>query len=169
MKLSAEKSLRPAFTIVELLMTIAVLGMLLVAIAVAFEASVGSYQANEDVFRVVTTASQALTRIAADLRTATAVDTNEAASQCSLITAAGKDITYRFNSADGKLYLITNDTTADSDYVLCENISSLTFTRTTAVDDVGLTYVKSVQINLDISKGSFSRHFSTAVVVRKNL
>ena len=156
-----------AFTIVELILCLAVAGILLAAVAVAFEASVKNYEENEALFQTTSSASQALARITSSLRTAVAVEPNEPDSQCSLITSDGKDITYRYVSTDGKIYLVTNYDTTDNDYVLCDNLSNATFTKTTALDELGVEYVKSVTISVTFSTDN--RLLSTAVVIRKNL
>ena len=118
------------FTLVELLMSLAILGMLMAAVAVAFDASVMNYQANEGMYRAVNTGRQTLLRITNDVRTAQAVATlglppNDPPSQLSLITADGQSITYRFAPLENTLYLHT----ADDDYVMCRNVMSMTFNR----------------------------------------
>ncbi|MEE9369985.1 MAG: prepilin-type N-terminal cleavage/methylation domain-containing protein, partial [Sedimentisphaerales bacterium] len=57
------------FTIVELLISLAIAALLLAAIAVAFNASVINYRENEDIFKTVNNTRQALSRITTDLRT----------------------------------------------------------------------------------------------------
>ncbi len=61
-----------AFSLVEMLIALVVTAILLVSIATAFKASVMNYRENEDIFKTVNTARQALVRITNDLRTATA-------------------------------------------------------------------------------------------------
>lgn len=154
------------FTIVELLLALAITGILLAAVAVAFNASIINYRENEDIFKTINSARQALFRITTQLRTANAVDPNSPDNECSLITAGGDDITYRYNSGDNKLYLITNDDLFDSDYVLCEDVTAMTFKKDTAVGDA---YVKSVQISMTVVSGDIVQTVSSAAVVRRNL
>ena len=156
------------FTIVELLIALAITAILLAAVAVAFNASVTNYQENEKVFRVINNARQALSRITSQLRTANAVDPNSPGNECALITAQGDDITYRYDSGDNTLYLITNDDLTDSNYVLCDNVGAMTFSANTA-NDGGTLYVKSIQISITVSSGDLEQTFAAAVVVRKNL
>jgi prepilin-type N-terminal cleavage/methylation domain-containing protein len=54
---------KPGFSLAELLIALAIAAMLLVAVAVAFNASATNYQQNEDIFKVVNSARQALCRI----------------------------------------------------------------------------------------------------------
>ncbi len=154
------------FTIVELLLALAITGLLLAAVAVAFNASIINYQENEDIFKTINTARQALFRITSQLRTATAVDPNSPDNECALITAGGEDITYRYNNGDNKLRLIDNS--SGSDYVLCDNVIAVTFKKDTATED-SMTYVKSVQISMTVESGNVERMVSAAAVIRRNL
>ena len=45
------KKHKSAFTLVEVLLSLAILGMLMAAVAVAFDASVKNYQVNEGIYR----------------------------------------------------------------------------------------------------------------------
>jgi len=155
-----------AFSIAELLIALAITGILLAAVAVAFNAAAINCRENENIFKTINNARQALFRITTQLRTANAVEPNSPDNECSLITAGGEDITYRFNSADNKLYLITNDDLLDDDYVLCENVTSMSFIKTPTDDG---SDAKSVQISMTVQSGNRLRTVSAAAVVRKNL
>lgn len=159
---------KTGFTIAEVLLALAIAGILLAAVAVAFNASAINFKENEEIFRVVNNARQALFRMTSQIRTADAVDPNAPANECSFITAAGEDLTYRYNSGDKKLYLITNDDLSDPDYVLCDNVNAFTCTKDSVVEDM-ITKVKSVQISLTVGYGDLQRTVSTAAVVRRNL
>jgi prepilin-type N-terminal cleavage/methylation domain-containing protein len=156
------------FTIVELLIALAITAVLLTAVAVAFNASIINYRENEDIFKTINNARQALFRITSQLRTAAAVEPSSPDNECALITAGGDDITYRYNSSAKKLYLVTNDITTDSDYVLCDNVTAMTFEKDTATEGA-TTYVKSVQISMTVASGDIERTVSAAAVVRRNL
>ena len=159
---------RSAFTIAEMLIALAITAMLLAAVAVAFNASVVSYRVNEDTFKAINSARQALSRITTQLRTATAVDPNDPNNKCSMITAEGDDITYQYNSTDNRLYLVTNDDLTDSDYVLCDNVTAMTFTKNTAIRDT-VVYVKSVQMSITVQSGGLQKTLVAAAVIRRNL
>jgi prepilin-type N-terminal cleavage/methylation domain-containing protein len=159
------KSNRNGFTLVEMLMSLMIMSMLLAAVAVAVHASSVNYRQNEEMYRAMTTARAALLRITNDIRTAQGVEVIEPASQCSMVTAAGSDITYLYNSGDSTLYLVTNDDATD--YVLCKNVSEMTFDRATVPDDADK--IRNVQITMTVIAGSNSQTLSTAVVLRKNL
>ena len=155
------------FTIAELLIALAITGILLVAVAVAFNASVINYRENEDIFRAINNARQALLRMTTQIRTANSVDPNAPNNECTLNTADGDNITYRYNNGDNKLYLIDNS--SGSNYVLCDNVTTMTFTKSTATNELGVTYVKSVQISMTVVSGNVRRTLSAASVVRRNL
>lgn len=159
---------KTGFTIAELLMALAISAMLLVAVAVAFNASAMNYQENEDIFNTINAARQALLRMTSQLRTATAVDPTSPINECTLLTSGGDDITYRYDSGQGTLYLITNDDLSDSDYVLCENVTALTCTKNVVVED-GQIKVRSVQITITVVSGNVQRTVSAAAVIRRNL
>jgi len=157
-----------AVTIAELLLALAVMGLLLAVVAVAFNASIINYGENEDIFKTINSARQALTRMTSQLRTAQKdlVDPCAPDNECSFFTADGDDITYRYNSGDNKLYLIDNS--AALSYVLCDNVTAMTFTKNTAVEDTTI-YVKSVQISITVVSGNIQRTVSAAAVIRRNL
>lgn len=155
------------FTVAELLISLIILGILLTAAAVAFDASVTNFTANEDIFRAMNTARQALFRITSDLRTAQSVglipDDDVDNQQCSIQTANGDFLTYRYDADAGILYL---DVNAGS-YILCEDVTAISFDRTTLADDPFA--VKNVQITLTVTIDRISQTVSSAAVIRRNL
>ena len=154
------------FTIAELLIALAIASILLAGIAVAINASIINYRENEDIFKVINSARQALLRITNHIRTADAADPASPANECSLIAANGDDITYRYNNVDNKLYLIDN--VSGSSYVLCENVTAMTFTKQTFVEN-SITKVRSVQVSITVAQGNAERKISAAAVIRRNL
>lgn len=159
---------KAGFTVAELLIALAISAILLVAVAVAFNASAVNYQQNEAIFKVVNSARQALFRMTSQLRTADAVDPNAPNNECTMITSAGENITYRYSSGDSTLYLITNDDLSDSDYVLCDNVTAMTCTKTTEVVDA-VTIVQSVQISITVASSNVEKTISAAAAIRRNL
>ena len=152
------------FTIAELLIALAITGMLLVAVAAAFNASIKNYRENEDLFKTLNNARQALIRMTTQMRTGTNFDTGEPNNKCSFDTAESNSITYEYRIADSNLYLITNSD--GKEYVLCENVTAVDFGKNLTDD---LTDVKSVQISITVASGGAQRTASAAVVVRRNL
>jgi prepilin-type N-terminal cleavage/methylation domain-containing protein len=152
------------FSLVELLFVLAISGVLLAAVAAAFNASIINYQENEKIFKTINSARGALLRMTNQLRTGYWVDPNAPSNQCSFFTAGGQDITYDYRSADNKLYLITNSN--GNEYVLCEDVVSLNFVKSLTLDG---SDCKSVRISMTVQNGDVQRTVSTAVVIRKNL
>ena len=152
------------FSIAELLIALAITGILLAAVAVALNASIINYRENEDIFKAVNSAHQALSRITSQLRTGYWVDPNAPGNECSFFTADAQDITYQYSSADNTLYLITNG--GGQQYILCENVVSMSFikTRTDEWSDC-----KSVQMSMTVQSGNVQRTLSAAAVIRRNL
>jgi len=157
---------KTGFTVAELLIALAISAMLLVAVATAFNASATNYQENEAIFKTINNARQALFRMTSQLRTASAVDSTAPSNECSFITAAGEDITYQFRSTENKLYLITNSDAQE--YVLCDNVTSMTFTKTSVIVDT-VIIVKNVQISMTVVSGNVQKTISAAAAIRRNL
>jgi len=158
----------PGFTLVELLVALAITAMLLAAVAVAFNASVINYRENEEIYKAINSARQALFRITSQLRTATAADPNAPANECTLITADGQDLTYRYDGTAKVLYLVTNGNLTDPDYKLCENVETMTFTKDIVVEGAVIK-VRSVQIAMTVTAGDTEERLSAAAVIRRNL
>jgi type II secretory pathway pseudopilin PulG len=165
-----------AFTIAELLIVLVISGMLLAAVAVAFNAAIINYRENEDIFNTINGARQALSRMTSQIRTAGYQDPNygwlgvvyaSLDNRCELYTPEGDHIIYEFRDATDEDYpntllLITDD----SEYVLCDNVTSATFTKTQASDPLD---AKSVQISITVQSGDLQKTLSAAAVIRRNL
>lgn len=157
----------PGFTIAEVLIVLAITGILLTAVAVAFNAAIINYRQNEQMFKTINNARQALTRMTTQLRTGHWVDPNDPNNQCSFFTAdadGNEPITYDYRGADNKLYLITNSN--GKEYVLCENVNSMSFIKTRTDDGLDC---KSVQMSMTVQSGNIQRTLSAASVIRRNL
>jgi len=134
-----------AFTIAELLISLAISALLLVAIAVAFNGSVTSYQQNEDMYKAINNARQAIFRITTQLRTAESVNDASPINQCNFRAADGQVCTYDYRSNEKKLYLVTVSGGLTQSHLLCDNVTAMTFTKNTAIEGPYII-VKSVQI-----------------------
>lgn len=159
---------KPAFTMVEVLVALAISAVLLAAIAFAFNASAVNYEDNKNISFTLNTGRQAMLRMTTELRCATAVNPATPSNQCTFINSNGQDITYSYQSSDKKLYLITTDGMSNISSLLCENVNDMNFTLQTATKD-GLTYVKAVLISMTLQSDDFEHTISSAVVIRKNL
>lgn len=151
------------FTIVEMLVALAITAILLTAIAVAFNASIINYNENQKIFKAINMARQALSRITTQVRTGM-VDPNNISDQtrCKVLCADGSTVTYRYESGQHKLYLNTSGV----DHLLCDNVTAMTFKKDngTPTGDV-----KSVQISMTLVSGDVQQTVAAAAVVRKVL
>jgi len=152
------------FTLIELMISMMIVAMLLTAIAVAFNASVDNYIGNKNHYTAINMGRQALMRMTTQLRTSYVDPSVTALNSCRLLCQDGSDITYHFEAADNTLYLFDHAT--NTDYVLCENVTDLTFTKDTSTPTGD---VKSVQISITLQVGSEIQTLSSAVVIRKIL
>jgi len=152
------------FTLIELLIALSISAILLTSLATAFNASMVSYRENQDIFYAINTARQAMARMTTQLRTGQNVAPAEPSNRCSFFTANGQDITYEYRSFDSTLYLIDNS--SHNEYILCPNVTAMTFVKT--LTDDGLD-CKSVQIAMTVQSGNTQQQLSSAVVIRRNL
>jgi prepilin-type N-terminal cleavage/methylation domain-containing protein len=152
------------FTLVELLMALAISSLLLSGLGMAFNASMMSYTVNKDTYEGLNNARLALARMVSELRTGYLVDPDAGLSQCNFFNASSQDMGYDYRAADKTLYIVTH---ADSrDYVLCRNVESATFTKIPTEDSGDC---QSVHIDLTVSSGAIQQTFSQSVAIRRNL
>lgn len=162
------------FTFIEIMIAVTLLAMLMTAIGVAVQASMTNYRENEDMFRAISTARQALARITTDLRTASEVYSGDTAGQCTIDldnnaepnVYANYDIAYQFDGATNTLNLINAPHGAAESHLLCRNVTAMTFTRTPAI---ATDPARSVRISLTVTVGDYSQTVSSAAVIRRNL
>ena len=159
---------KPAFTMVEVLVALAISALLLAAVAFAFNASAVNYEENKNISTTLNTGRQAMLRMTTELRCATAVNPATPSNKCTFINSNGQDITYNYQSSEKKLYLTTTDGVFIRNSLLCENVNDMNFTLQTATKD-GLTYVKAVLISMTLQSEDFEQKISSAAVIRKNL
>ena len=160
-----------AFTIVELLLSLVILAILMTAVAVAFDASIVNFQANESISKTTNTARAALLRMTGELRTAQAVAIIGAGgdpdnSQCSFIAADGSNLCYRYSPNDQTLYLDTNG----NSYAMCKHVTAATFSRSPIAgsNPVAIRNVRMI-LTLTDTKGNNPQTLAAAAVVRRNL
>lgn len=165
---------KSGFTLAEILVSLAILALLLTSVAVAFNASAINFRENTEIFQATNTIRQALSRITTSIRTAQAVakigiDSGDDVDnqQCSLVTANSQNITYKYNTNDNTLELVTNDDLGDADYILCRNVTAISFDRAAVPGNPAA--IRNVQISITVSIGNTTKTICTAAVIRKNL
>jgi prepilin-type N-terminal cleavage/methylation domain-containing protein len=179
--------MKNGFTILEVLMSMVILAMLMTAVAVAFDASIVNFQANESLSKTTNAGRAALLRMTTELRTAQIVGVigveDPDNTQCFLRNAAGNDIRYwldtgttdeygnhplRLNMAGTLDHLDLNF--EKNNPILCKNVRRATFERAYTTIG-GVTAVRNVRIVLTLTddKGNNAQNFAAATVVRRNL
>jgi prepilin-type N-terminal cleavage/methylation domain-containing protein len=177
------KNIRVGFTLIEVLISVAILAMLMTALGVAFSASCKSYTENEAMYKNMNTARQALMRITTDIRTSQVVSAIGAGADndadnysCTLYQADGTHVRYLYNNSaatdydnaleENALYFINNFSTTKDPYVLCRHVTAMVFDRTVVGSDV-----RNVQISMTVSDpaGTVSQSLNTAAVIRSTL
>jgi prepilin-type N-terminal cleavage/methylation domain-containing protein len=165
--------IKNGFTILELLMSLVILAVLMTAVAVAFDASIVNFKANEGISKTTNAARAALLRMTTELRTAQGVGVigsdDPDNTQCSLTAlnpdGSTRNITYRFDADDHALYL---DADGNS-YALCKNVTAASFNRAAVPGNP--SNIRNVRIVLTLTddKGNNSQTLAAAAVVRRNL
>jgi len=171
------------FTLVELLISLAIMVVLLTGMTLTLDASIKNYDSNKDMFDAMNKARQSLLRITRDVRNATAIALIGAGggqdpdnSQCSMVTG-GDVISYRYENTAGAvlyektleantLYLVDHAGTGEV-YKLCDNVTAMTFDRAVVPSDP--TSIRNVRISITVQAGDASQTVCTAAVVKKNL
>ena len=127
--------IKKGFSFIEVMMSLVILAVLMTAVAVAFDASIVNFQANESISKTTNAARAALLRMTTELRTSQGVGVigvdDPDNTQCSLITASGA-ICYWFDQNSGVLRLDADGNAAShstSDPALCKNVTAVTFNR----------------------------------------
>jgi prepilin-type N-terminal cleavage/methylation domain-containing protein len=171
--------IKNGFTLLEVMMSLVILAVLLTAVAVAFDASIVNFQANDSISKVTNAGRAALLRMTTELRTAQIVGVigveDPDNTQCFLRNAEGVDIRYWFD--DGitvpefhGLRLNIDGTLDGNDPILCNYVTEATFER--AYTTIGVsTAVRNVRIVLKLTddKGNNPQTMAAAAVVRRNL
>jgi len=174
------------FTIVEMLIALAITAILLTAIAVAFNASIINYNENQNIFKAINQARQALSRITTEVRTGIVNPNNISATSCEVWCDDNSTVPYHTyylvpymddnGQQKNKLKLHVSNNPNDvpiplTDPSLCDNVAdNMTFNYTVVTPLLPkLPYVKSVQISMTVVSGDVRQTVSAAAVVRKVL
>jgi prepilin-type N-terminal cleavage/methylation domain-containing protein len=160
------------FTILEILMSLVILAVLMTAVAVAFDASIVNFQANEGISKTTNAARVALLRMTTELRSAKGVDVVNNA-QYSIVTFDNRDVTYSIGADVDKpgksaLYLQDNSVVGKPKHVMCRNVVP---GNSSFVAGGPASAVKNVRIVLTLTddEGKNPQTLAAAAVVRRNL
>ena len=163
-------------SLVEVLISLAIVAMLLTATGIAFDAALKNYKINHDMASVSISARNALYQMTGTIRSAwnldSATDPDDAiyvaddAMSCSLRDSSGREIIYRYDDASRELQVNVNIDDTAQWYVMVENVFPVTvgeeiFTATYTPDGL---LVSRVEIRFQVSREGLSRTISAAVV-----
>ncbi len=162
-----------AFTLVEVLLSLAILAMLMAAVGGAVFASLDSYEENENIATATQATRSVLDRIARDIRTATAVSAGS--TQITIITPAGSEaqqIDYEWDTGDRVLYYRRNVDGSTTSYPLLGDgevtIDSFTVTYETGLDWQGTSCTKSVSVSIAIAIDGKTFTMTASAAPRRN-
>jgi len=159
--------LTPAFTLVEVLLTLAILAMLLASVAIAVHASLQSYTVNESIASVTQASRVILSRMMGEIRTAGDVDSTD-----TLLTITPPDdgsglqqIQYEYTG--GKLHYRRTVNGIQSDHVLlgdgADGIVISAFSIVPEDSDEGVPLSRKVRLVLKRGGANFAVTASAAI------
>jgi type II secretory pathway pseudopilin PulG len=170
---------------VEVLISVTILSILLLAIATAFSASAKNYKENTDIAEAMNSARQALTRMTSTIRKCNWVDTSGGTTSCvanvlGVIDSTGDRVAwieFKYDSGTQTLKQITTrESGAETTYSLCKNVIVNTgpFDKqdiSSTKDNTGATEpcYKKVLITMTVTIDNISETLSAAVVVRRTM
>ncbi len=161
------------FTIVELLLAVAIMAMLLASVAIAMQAALASYRENEKIAEVMQVSRAVLNRMTSDIRSAEAIDIGS--QRVNIIPPANPEsITeIEYELVGGALVhrQTINGSEVTQTFVSSDEnlqIQEFSITRETALDGEGLTYTKSVTINMTLNSGGNTFRLTASACPRRN-
>jgi len=163
---------RAGFSLVEILIAMALTAALLTSVAAAIQAALASYRENEAITEATQTARSCLTRMMREVRTADEVDS--ASGRLTILPPAdGSGLTQlQYELSNGALYYrrtvggtTTSQTlmaTTDDVRIGTFNISSVTGTSG------GTTYTKSVTVKIGLTSDGKTFYTTSSASLRRN-
>jgi prepilin-type N-terminal cleavage/methylation domain-containing protein len=107
-------------SLLEVMISLAIVAMLLTAVATAFSASSAVIEANDEFFRASQAARVTLNHITTDLRRGSAIMV--LGDRVTLNNEAGANVHYRWDNANRRI-MYSPDTAGTAEYVLCTNVA----------------------------------------------
>ena len=156
-------------SLVEVMISLAIAALLLTGVAAAYSASASAIDMNDRFFRASQAARVSMHQLLTEVRRSQAVQV-PSATQIDVITATAQDRSYRFDSAAGKLKLITNESTTDPDYTLASNVTAASFVADTEPDpSTGINRVVRVTVTVTVKIGDNEVRLSGSAAPRRSL
>lgn len=165
---------RTGLSLVEVLISLAIAAMLLVAVGTAFTASAQAIEVNDQFFMATQSARLSLARVLTDARRGTTqedalTDRVRILTTPSDPTQPAHDRTYEYRPATKQLVVVTNDDATDPDYILANNVSAVTFTKEIGQDANNTNCVTRLAMTITITVGKNSVQLSGAAAPRRYL
>ncbi len=170
-----ERNRQCGFTLVEALISMAILAMLMTAIAAAIQASFDSYTENEKIATVTQTGRAVLDRMTREIRTAQAVS-YDYTTLTIIPPADGSGVTqidYQHDYEQGLLYTVTKNGTPTT-YVLIgvgnDDVQIINFyiQQEMGKDWQDLDCTKSITISMELLIGDRSYQLTSTAAPRRN-
>jgi type II secretory pathway pseudopilin PulG len=161
-----------AFTVVELLIAVAIMAMLLAAVAVAMQGVLQCYGENGKIADVTQAARVVLHRMTMEIRTANEASTSS--TRISIIPAdpAVSEIVYEL--INGTLYRrqTVSGVTSSSELISAGGqvqVTSLNLSKVNGVDGHGVSYTKSVTVKLTLRVDNSTLPVTASASLRRNM
>lgn len=175
-RLSGRRRRCRGLSLVEILISLAITALLLIATATAFDAALTSYKANHDMAMASVSARNSMHQMCSLMRSAwndpevATINVNGDGTECSFTDASDRDIIYRYD-ADQNQMQINLDGAADW-YVLMENIAPIAegeqifASSPPQAGDFEVGTVGRLEIRFKVNQCDATRPVSMAVVPR---
>jgi len=163
-----------AFTIIEVLLSLAILAILLSAVALSMQGGVECFDENEEISQLIQTSQVVLNRMMSEIRTAQAVDTDT--HWIGIIPPENDDgiTNIEYELVDGVLYYrqTINGEQTSQELISSDDVAkvvSFTVSRETAIGEDDLIYTKSVTATLKLQAGDNRFTITTSACPRRNM
>ena len=158
----------PGFTLVELLIGMAMLAMIMVAAALAMRGAADASTYGAHKARSLTQATLALGRLSADLRGAAVVEL-ESSNAVTLTMPTGEQRCYSWSGTEGAPLVFASGTNPDGNTLVPE-VLNFSLQATMAYSEIaGATVPVTVGIVLEVRHGQAETRLETAVRPRRNI
>lgn len=161
------------FTLIEMLVAVAILAMLLASVGVALHGALLSYHENEKIAETMQVARVVLNRLVSEVRTADAVDSDSG--RVTIIPPVNSEhvteMEYELNG--GVLYYrrVVMGTQESQAFISSDEnvqVESFSVTRETDVDGEGVTYTTSLTVQLVLRSGANRFSLTASACPRRN-